>query len=75
MKHWDGRDRDDVTELRLAPPEQARLAELFPAPVPARRRQPPHVGSVIGLVLALGVLAGVAWAMLPGSPVSPRILD
>ena len=75
MKHWDPRDRDEATELRLAPPERARLAEMFPAPVPARRRQAPHVGSVIGLVLALGVLAGVAWVLAPGSPVSPRLLD
>ena len=75
MKHWDGRDRDDVAELRLTPPERARLAQFLPAPAPPRRRQQPHTGSVIGLVLALGVLAGVAWVLAPGSPVSPRLLD
>jgi hypothetical protein len=74
MKHWDGRDRNDVAELRLAPPERARLAQFLPAPVSPRRQQP-HTGSVIGLVLALGVLAGVAWVLAPGSPVSPRLLD
>ncbi len=75
MKLWDGRDRDDVAELRLAPRARARLAALFPAPAPSRRRQQPHAGSVIGLVLALGMLAGVAWVLAPGSPVSPRLLD
>ena len=75
MKHWDGRDRDDVAELRLTPQDRERLAELFPTPAPPRRRQQPHAGSVIGLALALGVLAGVAWVLAPGTPVSPRLLD
>ena len=71
MKHWDGREGDHV-ELRLSPSDEARLAQALRPP--ARRQQSPHIGSVIGLALALGLLAGLAWVLAPGDPVSSRIL-
>ena len=72
MKHWDGRDPAGA-ELRLPRLEEARLAEALRPP--PRRPQPPHIGSVIGLVLALGVLAGLALLLVPADPVSSRLLD
>ena len=74
MKHWDGRDRDDVTELRLAPPDRARLARIFAAP-PPRRRHPPHAGSLVGLALAVGLLVGLALLLAPADPVSSKLID
>jgi hypothetical protein len=75
MKHWDGRDRDDVTELRLPQPDRTRLAQLFGSPQPRRRRQPVHAGSLIGLVLAVGVVVGLALLLSPADPVSSKLLD
>ena len=75
MKHWDGRDRDDVTELRLARPDSARLAGIFASPPPSRRRQPPHTGSLIGLALAVGLLVGLALLLSPADPVSAKLID
>ena len=75
MKHWDGRDRDDVTELRLAPPDRARLARIFGSPPLTRRRQPPHTGSLIGLALAVGLLVGLAVLLAPTAPISSRLVD
>jgi ferric-dicitrate binding protein FerR (iron transport regulator) len=74
MKHWDGRDRDDAVLLRLPQRDRARLAQFFEAPSPPRRREPARIGSVIGLALALGMLAGLAWVLAPGSPVSSSLL-
>lgn len=74
MKHWDGRDRDDAVPLRLSQRDQARLAQFDAIPAPARRREPARIGSVIGLVLAVGVLAGLAWALAPADPVSSSLL-
>ncbi len=74
MKHWDGRDLAQSAPRRLSPRDRQRLAELFEAPVRPRRGEP-QIGSVLGLVLALGVLAGVAWMLAPSSPVSPDLLN
>lgn len=73
MKHWDGRDRDHVVPLRVPRHDEARLAESLRSP--ARRQQAPHIGSVIGLVLAIGLVAGLAWLLAPGDPVSASLLD
>ena len=73
MKHWDERDVADVEELRLPRPEEARLAEML-ATRARPRREPVHVGSMIGLALALAVLAGLAWVLTPADPVSPTLL-
>ena len=72
MKHWDGRDLADA-ELRLPRHDEVRLVrDLRP---PARRRESPHIGSVIGLVLAVGMLAGIALMLAaPGDPVSTKVL-
>ena len=74
MKHWDGRDVADVTPATLSPRERRRVRELFREP-PRPRRTPLQVHSVIGLVLAVSVLAGVAWALMPSSPVSPDLMN
>jgi hypothetical protein len=73
MKHWDGRDRDDAIQLRLPQRDAQRIRDLFAQPRPTppqRRRQPPHVGSLIGLGLALAMLAGMALLLAPAEPVS-----
>jgi ferric-dicitrate binding protein FerR (iron transport regulator) len=72
MKHWDGRDRDDVTPLRLSQRDRQRLAQ-FLAPAPPRRRER-HLGSVIGLVLALALLVGLAWVLSPSDPVASELM-
>lgn len=74
MKHWDGRDRDDVVELRLTQPDRARLAEIFRTPV-RPRRQPLQLHSVIGLALALGLLVGLAMLLSPSDPVSSQLVN
>jgi hypothetical protein len=74
MKHWDGRDRDHVNELRLARPDRARLAEMLQAPV-RPRRQPLQVHSVIGLALAIGLLVGLALLLSPSDPVSSQLVN
>jgi hypothetical protein len=74
MKHWDGRDRDHATELRLPQPDRARLAAMFASPV-RPRRQPLQLHSLIGLALALGLLVGLALLLNSGDPVSPAVLN
>lgn len=71
MKHWDGRDRDHATELQLSQPDRARLAQFYEAPRP--RRSQPQIHSLIGLVLALGLLTGLAMLLSPGDPVSAKL--
>lgn len=73
MKHWDGRDRTEA-EHPLSPAERARLRALFEPPA-HRRPQPAHVGSVIGLVLAVGLLVGLALLLAPADPISSKLLD
>jgi hypothetical protein len=74
MKHWDGRDRDDVVELRLPQSDRARLAEMLSQPV-RPRRQPLQVHSVIGLALALGMLVALAMLLSPSDPVSSKLVN
>ena len=73
MKPWDGRDLPQAIPQRLSRRDRARLARLF-GPRAETRRAPPHVSSVIGLVLAVGVLAGLAWLLSPAQAVSSKIL-
>ena len=73
MKHWDGRDRDNVAELRLPRQDRQPFAQFFEAPARPRRREP-QIGSVIGLVLALALLIALAWALAPVDPVSSKVL-
>ena len=73
MKHWDGRDRDQAVPLRLSHRDRQRYARFFETPA-RPRRESPDMGSVIGLVLAVCVLVGVAWMLAPGEPVSPNVL-
>ena len=74
MKHWDGRDLADASPVELSPRERQRIAELFEAP-PRRRRSETPIGSVIGLVSALAILGLMTWALAPGSPVSPDLMN
>ena len=71
MKHWDGRDRGHVTELQISQPDRARLAPFLEAP--RARRSPPQIHSLIGLVLALGLLVGLALLLSPADPVSSKL--
>ena len=71
MKHWDGRERDQAIEQRLSQPDRARLAPFFEAPRP--RRTQPQIHSLIGLVLALGLLVGLALLLSPADPVSSKL--
>jgi hypothetical protein len=74
MKHWDGRDRTEVIELRPARREVARIRDqLRESPKPKRAQ--PQTASLIGLVLAVGFLAVLSWALAPSSPVSSRLID
>jgi hypothetical protein len=73
MKHWDGRDRTDAAELPLSPAERARLRALFE--LPAHRSQArPHIGSWIGLTLAVGLLVGLALLLAPGDPIASDLM-
>ena len=72
MKHWDERERTDVTPARLSPRERQRLRELLEPP--QRKRGEADVGSMIGLVLAVGILAGLAWLSSPSAPVSSKLI-
>ena len=74
MKHWDGRDRTEAFELRPARPEAARVRDLF-RESPRPRRAEPQIASLIGLALAVGLLAVLSWALAPDSPVSAQLLD
>ena len=75
MKHWDGRDRDDATSLRLPERDRQRIREMFlDAPKP-NRGAAPQIHSVIGLSLALGLLGLMAWALAPSSPISPDLMQ
>ena len=73
MKHWDERERTDGKAVRLSPAEQERLRALL-APPAHRARVRADAGSVIGLALALAVLAGLAIALGQSGPVSPEVL-
>lgn len=73
MKHWDGRDRD-TAELPLSKQERERLRAIFAENPAGRHHERPHIGSWIGLALALAVLAGLAWVMAPSDPVSHKLL-
>ena len=76
MKHWDGRDLPEAIELRPDVPEAARLrAQLRESPRHRPRRAEPQIASLIGLVLAVGLLITLSWALAPSSPVSPKLLD
>ena len=74
MKHWDGRDFADASLAELSPRERQRVVELFQAP-PRRRSRETPIGSVIGLVGALAILGLMTWALAPGSPVSPDLMQ
>ena len=74
MKHWDGRDQAQATPQRLSPRDRKRVRELFREP-PRPRRTQPQVHSMIGLVLAVSVLAGLAWLLTPSSPISPDLMN
>ena len=73
MKHWDGRDLPEATELPLSAAERGRLRALFEPPA-HRRPARMHMGSVIGLASAVTLLALLAWALSPSDPVSPHVL-
>jgi hypothetical protein len=74
MKHWDGRDLADASPAELSPRDRQRIGELFQAP-PRRRSRETPIGSVIGLVSALAILGFMTWALMPGSPVSPDLMQ
>ena len=74
MNHWDGRDLPEAKELRLSKAERARLRALFEPPA-HRRQHRTHVGSKIGLALAIGVLIGLAWVLAPGDPISAKLVN
>ena len=73
MKHWDGLD-EDVAPLRLSRRERRRIRAMFAEQPAGRRQEKPHVGSLIGLALALAVVAGLAWAVAPVDPVSSKLM-
>lgn len=73
MKPWDGRDRPGAAELPLSPAERARLRALFEPPA-HRGQARPHMGSWIGLALAVGLLAGLALLLAPCDPVSGDLI-
>ena len=73
MKHWDGRDLAQSIPLWLPQGEEDALARELRQPVRRRRRQAPHVASMVGLVLAVAVLAGLALALSPVDPVSSSV--
>ena len=74
MKHWDGRDRDDAIVLRPPRRDRRRLSAMLAEP-PRPRRTPLQLHSLVGLGLAVGVLAGLAWLLAPASPVSPDLMN
>jgi hypothetical protein len=72
MEHWDGRDRDQAAELRISRQDRRRLAQFFQTQPPRRRQR--SFDSVVGLVISLGMLAVLVWALAPDSPVSPEVM-
>ena len=74
MKHWDGRDRTEAIELRPPRRDGARVRDLL-RESPKPRRAEPQIASLIGLVLAVGLLVALSWALAPSSPVSSQLLD
>lgn len=74
MKHWDGFDAAEPIAPRLTQRERRELAHLFDLPA-HRRTSRAHMGSLIGLGLALAVLAGLAWALAPSDPISRDLLN
>ena len=73
MKHLDERERTDVAPARLSPRDRQRLRELLQQP-PQRKRGEAQAGSAIGLVLAVGILACLAWLLSPSDPVSSKLI-
>lgn len=71
MKHWDGRDREDVGQLRLSPLDRARLAPLVGRPV---HRREPTLPLVLGLAFSFILVFGLAWALAPVGPVDPMVM-
>jgi hypothetical protein len=74
MKHWDERDVADVKPARLSREDRARLKELFEVPAHRQQRQS-GLHSIIGLMLAVGVLVALAFALAPAEPISPRLIN
>jgi hypothetical protein len=76
MRHWNPASTD-ADAVRLSATDRQRLAELLgTSKPPAERptRQPrPEIGSLVGLVLSLAFLAGIAWAIAPVEPVSAEV--
>ena len=70
MKHWDGRDRNDVDQLRLSPLDRARLAPFVGRPV----RREPMLPLVLGLAFSFILVFGLAWALAPVGPVDPSLM-
>ena len=73
MEHWDGRDLAQAAPLRLSRRDRRRLERMLGQPA-RQRHTPPHAATLVGVALALGLLAGLAWALAPVSPVSPEML-
>lgn len=74
MKHWDGQEAAEPVVPRLSRRERRQLAHLFEFPAHRRHRRA-DIGSLIGLGLALAMLAGLVVALAPGEPVSPDLLN
>lgn len=71
MKHWDGRDREDVGQLRLSPLDRARLAPLVGR---SAYRKEPTLPLVLGLAFSFILVFGLAWALAPVGPVDPMVM-
>ena len=74
MKHWDGRDLSQADAQPLSRRERQRIRAMFLEQPANRRQERAHMGSVIGLVLAVGLIAGLAWLLSPSSPVSSDLI-
>ena len=71
MKHWDGRDRDDVDQLRLSPLDRARLTPFVGQPV---RRSEPTLPLVLGMAFSFILVFGLIWALAPVGPIDPAVM-
>lgn len=71
MKHWDGRDRNHVDQLRLSPLDRARLAPFVGRPV---RHREPTLPLILGLAFSFILVFGLAWALAPVGPVDPSVM-